>query len=172
MGSCERGWVGGWWGAMVPGISASAVAKRLQTELVEVRTDPPENCSAGPKGDDLHEWVATITGPSGSPYANGTFFLDISFPKDYPFHPPRVSFRTRIYHCNINRHGGICLDILANKWSPVLTVSHVLLSICSLLAEANPQDPLVAPIAQQFLKDRAAHDKVAKEWTRRFATLS
>lgn len=144
----------------------------MQMELAEVRTDPPENCSAGPKGDDLNEWSATITGPEGSPYANGTFFLDIVFPKDYPFSPPLVRFKTRIYHCNISRSGNICLDILQDKWSAALTVSKVLLSICSLLVDANPQSPMVPEIGQLFLKDRAAHDKRARDWTRRFATLS
>lgn len=86
-------------------------------------TDPPSSCSAGPIGDDLFHWQATIMGPGDSPYSGGVFFLAIHFPTDYPFKPPKVNFTTRIYHPNINSNGSICLDILRDQWSPALTIS-------------------------------------------------
>lgn len=144
--------------------------KRIQKELAEITLDPPPNCSAGPKNDNMYEWVSTILGPPGSVYEGGVFFLDIHFSTDYPFKPPKVTFRTRIYHCNINSNGVICLDILKDNWSPALTISKVLLSICSLLTDCNPSDPLVGSIATQYLQNRPEHDRVARQWTKRFAT--
>ena len=109
-------------------------------------------------------------GPDGSPYAGGIFYLDIHFSHDYPYKPPKVTFKTRIYHCNINSNGAICLDILKDNWSPALTLSKVLLSIMALLTAANPDDPLDGSIAQEFKNDRAAHDRKAALWTSRYAT--
>uniref|UniRef100_A0A8C2XEI2 E2 ubiquitin-conjugating enzyme n=1 Tax=Cyclopterus lumpus TaxID=8103 RepID=A0A8C2XEI2_CYCLU len=126
--------------------------------------------SAGPKGDNIYEWRSTILGPPGSAYEGGVFFLDIAFTPDYPFKPPKVTFRTRIYHCNINSQGVICLDILKDNWSPALTISKVLLSICSLLTDCNPADPLVGSIATQYTTNRPEHDRIAKQWTKRYAT--
>ena len=92
-------------------------------ELQDLGRDPPAQCSAGPVGDDLFHWQATIMGPPESPYQGGVFFLTIHFPTDYPFKPPKVAFTTRIYHPNINSNGSICLDILRSQWSPALTIS-------------------------------------------------
>lgn len=149
--------------------SVSASGKRIQKELAEISADPPADCSAGPKGDNLYQWISTILGPTGSPYHGGVFFLDITFPTDYPFEPPKVFFKTRIYHCNVDSSGEICLDILKDNWSPALTISRVLLSISSLLISAKPYDPFVPSIAHQYLTDRAEHDRIAAEWTRRYA---
>jgi len=136
--------------------------RRIKKELDELNLTPPTNCSAGPIDDDIYKWQATIMGPEGSPYHGGIFFLTIDFPADYPFKSPRIVFKTPIYHCNINSNGSICLDILKDQWSPALTISKVLLSICSLMDDPNPNDPLMPEIANLLVKNKALHDENAR----------
>jgi len=144
-------------------------ARRILREIQDLKKDAPDNCSAGPKDDDVYKWDAVIMGPTDSPYQGGIFKLEIHFPTDYPFKPPKVIFTTKIYHPNVGVTGNICLDILKDNWSPALTVGKVLLSICSLLTDANPKDPLVPDIAEQYMNNRSEFDETAKLWTRRYA---
>ena len=138
--------------------------KRIAKELRDLEKEPPSNCSAGPVGEDMFHWKGTIIGPSDSPYAGGVFWLNIHFPSDYPFKPPKITFDTRIYHPNINRNGSICLDILSGEWSPALTISKVLLSISSLLTEPNPDDPLVSDIANIYKSNRNEYNAKARAY--------
>lgn len=143
--------------------------KRLTNEIQDLKNCPISNCSAGPKGSDITSWQATIFGPEGTPYEGGIFYLDIKFSDEYPFKPPKIYFKTPIYHCNINKQGGICLDILKDNWSPSLNIGKLLLSICSLLAEPNPNDPLVHDIADLYRENREVHDANAREYTLKYA---
>jgi ubiquitin-conjugating enzyme E2 D/E len=145
---------------------------RITKELNSLTKDPPFNCSAGPvgNGEDLYKWEGCIIGPEGTPYEGGCFKLNIIFPINYPFKPPKVNFITKIYHPNIHKNGGgICLDILNTKWSPALTISKVLLSLCSLLDEPNPKDPLEPEIAEQYENNIEAFNSTAKAWTEKYA---
>ena len=138
---------------------------RINKELIEFKIDPPSNCSAGPINDDLYKWEATIIGPEKTPYESGVFKLEILFPNNYPFKPPKIKFITRIFHPNINRYGNICLDILDKQWSPALTINKVLLSISSLLSDPNADDPLDVRAAQLYNENREEFNQIARKYT-------
>ncbi|XP_002129421.1 ubiquitin-conjugating enzyme E2-17 kDa [Ciona intestinalis] len=143
--------------------------KRINRELQDLNREPSSQYTAGPVGDDLFHWQASIMGPDTSPFQGGVFFLNVHFPTDYPFKPPKISFTTKIYHPNINGNGSICLDILRSQWSPALTLSKVLLSISSLLCDPNPDDPLVPDIARMYKTDIKKYKQIATEWTQKHA---
>ena len=143
--------------------------RRLNKELLDITMDPPSNCSAGIINEDIFHWKATIMGPEDTPYHNGVFYLEIWFPSDFPFKPPKLNFITKIYHPNIDSVGNICLDILNVNWSPVISVTKLLLSISSLLTDPNPNDPLSKEAADLYLKDRQKFDYIARSFTIRYA---
>ena len=143
--------------------------KRLQKELLDMEKDAPSNCSAGLINDDIFSWKATLLGPTVTPYEGGIFYLKIFFTPDYPFKPPKITFETPIYHPNINSVGAIGLDILKDNWSPALNISKVLLSICSLLSDPNPDDPLVPDIANIYKSNKAQYEANAREYTMKYA---
>ena len=157
--------------------------KRLMKDKISLEKGQHENISAGPvellkigrdgktqKNDDLFNWTAVIIGPEGTPYHGGLFKLKLKFSADYPFKPPTVHFVTKIYHPNIDSNGSICLDILKDQWTPALDVAKLLLSISSLMAEPNPDDPLVPDVANLYKTNRESFNINAAEWTRIYAS--
>ncbi|KAF9384820.1 hypothetical protein CPC16_008266 [Podila verticillata] len=109
-------------------------------------------------------------GPPATPYEGGVFQVDIILSDNYPFQPPKVKFDTKVYHPNVSSQTGvICLDILKQQWSPVLTISSTLLSVQSLLCTPEPNDPQDAQVASQYLNDHKAFEETARFWTECYA---
>ncbi|KAF2417436.1 hypothetical protein EJ08DRAFT_622198 [Tothia fuscella] len=147
----------------VPAQSSSSntnVTKRLQTELMNLMMSPTPGISAFPNDADLLNWTATIEGPTETPYAGLTFKLAFSFPAEYPLTAPQVTFKTPIFHPNIDFSGRICLDILKEKWSAIYNVQSVLLSLQSLLGEPNNASPLNGQAAELWDKDPAEYKRL------------
>lgn len=144
---------------------------RLKKEWIKIQKEPVLYVTAGPKKeDDLTKWSGTLVGPSDTPYEGGIFQLEITFPEEYPYKPPKIIFKTPIYHPNISPRGSICLDVLKTEWSPALNIGKVLLSLCSLLADPNPDDPLVPEIAHQYKTNKDKYLADARAFTIKYAS--
>ncbi|KIP02757.1 hypothetical protein PHLGIDRAFT_130560 [Phlebiopsis gigantea 11061_1 CR5-6] len=154
---------------MPPPLASTTTLKRIHREVADLKKEDLGSITLRPSDDNLFQWKATLPGPEGSVYEGGIFNVDITLGHDYPFSAPHMTFRTRIYHMNINDRGGICIDILKHNWSPALSLFKVILSLSSLLTDPNPKDPLVPSIAQEYTKHREQHDRTARQWTQLYA---
>ena len=91
--------------------------------------------------NDLTKGYAMIVGPSDTPYFGGFYFFKFSFPHDYPFTPPKVTFMTRDgktrFNPNLYVNGKVCVSILntwdGEQWSACQNINSILLTLCSLL---------------------------------------
>ncbi len=147
--------------------------KRLTKEFRKLIRDPhPQYSVELVTEGNLRHWQAEIKGPENTEYSGGMYYLDITFPEEYPMVPPQVLFLTPILHPNIDRAGRINLDILRGKWSPALQMSYVLLSVCMLLKEPNPDDPLVCELGELCKNDYKAYQKMVREHTRTHAIIA
>lgn len=97
--------------------------------LHRLQEDPPTGVSGAPTDNNIMIWNAVIFGPHDTPFEDGTFKLTIEFTEEYPNKPPTVRFVSKMFHPNVYADGGICLDILQNRWSPTYDVSAILTSI-------------------------------------------
>eukprot|EP00742_Colponemidia_sp_Colp-10_P002419 GILJ01002579.1.p1 GENE.GILJ01002579.1~~GILJ01002579.1.p1 ORF type:complete len:164 (-),score=10.68 GILJ01002579.1:202-648(-) len=147
------------------------MARRLAKELSEISAAPLDFAQVALVGEDMFHWHATVQGPLDSPYAGGIFHLDLAIPQQYPFKPPVVKFRTKIFHPNVrNDDGSICADALGDNWGPTLSIKYVLQAIYEILREPHGDTPLDAEIGALFKTDRAQFDRKAREMTRTHAS--
>ena len=95
--------------------------------------------------EDVLKGQALIIGPKETPYENGFYLFDITYPNDYPHRPPLVTFRTNDgktrMNPNLYKCGKVCVSILntwkGDAWTGCQTISTMLLALVSLL-NSNP----------------------------------
>jgi len=110
-----------------------------------------------------------------TPFAGGTFVLDVHFPQDFPMHPPRMRFVNKMYHANVSPSGEICLDLLSDeKWSPSYhKMMPVFMAIVGLLDDPNAADALNPDAADMLDADRKQgthmYRDTVQEWTKKYA---
>lgn len=114
-------------------------------------------------------WQGLIV-PANPPFNKGAFKIEINFPAEYPFKPPKITFKTKIYHPNIDEKGQVCLPIIsAENWKPAVRTDQVIESLVALVHDPEPEHPLRADLAEEYTKDRKKFIKNAEEFTRKNA---
>ncbi|KAI9890708.1 MAG: hypothetical protein M1814_003638 [Vezdaea aestivalis] len=126
----------------------------------------PEGASTSAAADDLTQVNVLLTGPTGTPYSKGVWKLHLKIPEDYPKSPPKASFRTRIWHPNVEESSGsVCVDTLKRDWTDKVTLKDVLVTISCLLIHPNPDSALNSAAGALLQDDYQAFAKQAKLMT-------
>ena len=116
-------------------------------------------------------WNVIMEGPQDSVYAEASYQLRLEFPGDYPFKPPRVNFKTKVWNPSISETGEICLNLL-KQWKPSLYVSDLLRNLRSLLQEPSPDGAVNTKAAAEYKNDKEKFAQTVKHWKELYATKS
>ncbi|KAK7050540.1 ubiquitin-conjugating enzyme E2-24 kDa [Favolaschia claudopus] len=144
--------------------------RRVNKEIADCKNDKTSNIRIDLVDSSPFHLIGSFPGPSDTPYAGGLFKVDIVIPDSYPFQPVKMKFITKVYHPNVSSaSGAICLDILKDAWSPVLTLKSTLISLQSLLCSPEPDDPQDAEVAKHYTASRRSFEETAVYWTKTYA---
>ena len=114
-------------------------------------------------------WNGLIV-PESPPYNKGAFKIEITFPAEYPFRPPKITFKTKIYHPNIDEKGQVCLPIISpENWKPATKTDQVIQALVALVHDPEPEHPLRGELAEEFTKNKPLFMKNAEEFTKKYA---
>lgn len=126
--------------------------------------------SLPPRDSHFRNWEAKVIGPTNTPYSGGIFLFHISLHEKYPFKPPTVQAKTKIFHVNVCRDGYL-LELGSHRyWSPQLNLQDVLQSIQVILRMPRFEDPANADVYNLYLTDRVKYEATCTEWVQLHAS--
>ncbi|KAH7709662.1 ubiquitin-conjugating enzyme E2 K, partial [Aphelenchoides avenae] len=97
----------------------------------------------------------------------------VKYPRrSYPFKPPKVYFKTSIWHPNVcPRTGLVWIDALGDGWTVALTLRTILISVRALLSTPETRNWINHGAARQHVRQREAYEATAKFWAQYFANV-
>ena len=125
---------------------------RLQKDITEL--DLPSSIEVSfPDPSNLFQFELVII-PQQGYYIGGRFRFSVDVNNNYPIEAPKIKCMQTVYHPNIDVQGNVCLNILREDWSPVLSLNSLFIGLNFLFLEPNPNDPLNKEAANLLVKDK------------------
>lgn len=145
----------------------------LQQQLKELQRSPTCGFRVEVDEKNMFLWTVWIAGPADSPLQGGQFRAQLTFPKDFPFNPPKMVFKSTMWHPNVYHPSGeVCVSILhppsedefgyesaTERWNPIRSIESVIISVIAMLADPNPESPANVDAAAQWRNDRESFNK-------------
>lgn len=152
---------------------AGNAQKRIAKELAEISQNSPAGMQVSLVDESsLLNWKIILSGPQDSPYAGGNFELLLTLPSDYPFKPPKLSFKTRIYHPNVtfDEQGSMCIGTLKpDAWKPSSRIINILMATQQMLTEPVLDDAVETALADRYRNNRNEFNEEAAKATKKYA---
>ncbi len=149
----------------------SAGELRIQKDLADEELSKMSNIEFQfPNPADQMAFNVVIKPLTGM-WTGGTYVFKFTIPSEYPHKVPKVTCETKIYHPNYDRDGNICLSILRDDWTPVCTITHVVLGLIALFdGLVNPDDPLNREAAALLRSNKTQFQQAVKRTLQGYAS--
>ena len=123
-------------------------------------------------------WNAVIAAPPDTLYGGGLFHLIINFPENYPMSPPKIKFKTPIYHINVkSERDSINVDEIGTPdlrilqlWKPEYNVKDILTSVYALFYMNNTNSPYNMNMVEEYLNNRELYKQKTRYFAQKYAS--
>ncbi|CAH0481864.1 unnamed protein product [Peronospora belbahrii] len=154
----------------------------LRRQFLEMSRNPPEGVSVGLGDDDnIFNWEILLVGPPDTLYEGAFFKAVLEFPADFPNMPPKMTFKSEMWHPNVYPNGVVCISILHppgedhlnqqetadERWRPILGVESILVSVISMLSDPNDDSPANIDAAVEWRNDKEGFKKHCRRIVRK-----
>ncbi|KAM0686398.1 Ubiquitin-conjugating enzyme E2 15, partial [Conglomerata obtusa] len=147
----------------------------LNKDFHRMQSNPSPHYSIGLKDNDIYTWQILIIGPPDTLHEHAIYRAIMTFPVTYPEDPPTFTFKSVMFHPNINLDGAVCISILhkgddvygyeerSERWLPVRSPDSVIMSVIALLSEVNCESPANLDAARMYMENRAEYERRVKK---------
>ena len=120
----------------------------------------------------LNDFAVKFSGPENTPYEGGVWKVRVILPEQYPFKPPSISFKNKMYHPNIDEVSGVvCLDVINTAWTALYDLKNIFeCFLPQLLTYPNARDPLNGEAAGLYLTRPEDYKEKVEDNVKKFAT--